>query len=101
MNRDDDTRLDDALREFLRQRAADTASVPDASAMSAAIAVRMPKHGVSARAWTGRFVLVAILASLALLAAGTFLVGAPRPPALPLSLGNGVIEAVVILERVA
>ena len=52
MNRDDDTRLDDALREFLRQRAADTASVPDASAMSAAIALRLPELRVRDRAWT-------------------------------------------------
>ena len=36
MNRDDDIRLDDTLREFLRHRATDTAAVRDASAMSAA-----------------------------------------------------------------
>jgi hypothetical protein len=92
MNRDDDALFDDTLREFLRHRAADTAAVRDASAMSAAIALRMPRQERTRdRAWVGRLVLVAILISLVLLAAATFLVGSRRPPVPPSSLGNGAI----------
>jgi Tol biopolymer transport system component len=92
MNRDDDARFDDTLREFLRHRAADTAAVRDASSMSAAIALRMPgQERTRDRIRVGRLVLVAILASLALLAAATLLVGRQRPPVPPSSLGNGAI----------
>ena len=91
MNHDDDARFDDTLREFFRHRAADTAAVRDASAMSGAIAVRLPgqgrrRDGVIA----GRLVLVATLTVLLLLAVATLFVGSQRPPVLPSSIGNGV-----------
>jgi WD40-like Beta Propeller Repeat len=92
MNRDDDARFDDTLREFLRQRAADTAAVRDASAMSAAIALRVPGQGRARDgAVAGRLVLVATLTLLLLLAAATLFVGSQRPPVSPPSMGNGVI----------
>jgi WD40 repeat protein len=92
MNRDDDARFDDTLREFLRHRAADTAAVRDASSMSAAIALRMPRQvRTGDRAWVGRLVLVAILISLVLLAAVIFAVGSRRPPVPPSSVRNGAI----------
>lgn len=92
MNRDDDTRIDDTLREFLRHRAADTYAVRDASAMAAAIArgVSEPAHardGVFAR----QLLLVAVLAALLLLAAASVFVAGQRPTVLPSSVGNGVI----------
>jgi WD40-like Beta Propeller Repeat len=88
----DDTRFDDTLREFLRHRASDTAAVRDISAMSAAIAVRLPGQGRRREgAFAGRLVLVATLTVLLLLAVATVLVGSQRPPVLPSSLGNGVI----------
>jgi Tol biopolymer transport system component len=60
--------------------------------MSAAIALRMPGlERAPHRVWLGRLALVAILASLVLLAAATLLVGGPRPPAPPVRYGNGVI----------
>jgi hypothetical protein len=91
MNRDDDTHFDDTLREFLRHRAADTGAVRDASAMSAAIAFRLPGQGPRRdRAFAGRLVLVAIL-TLLLLAAANILVGSQRPPVPPSSVGNGAI----------
>ena len=92
MNRDDDARFDDTLREFLRHRAADTAAVRDASAMSAAIALRLP--GQRRRrdgTFAGRLLLVATLTVLALLAAATLFVGSQRPPVPPSSVSNGVI----------
>ncbi len=91
MNRDD-THFDDTLREFLRHRAADTAAVRDASAMSAAIGVRLPGQGrMRDGAFAGRLILAATLTVLLLLAAATFLVGSQRPPVPPSSLGNGYI----------
>ena len=91
MNRDDDIRLDDTLREFLRHRASDTAAVPDASAMSAAIALRLGGQGRTRDGAAGRLVLVATLTVLLLLAVATLLVGSQRPPVPPPSLRNGVI----------
>src|SRR5829696_959840 len=91
MNDDDDTRFDDTLREFLRHRAADTGAVRDASAMSAAIALRLPGQGRRREgAFPGRLALVAIL-SVLLVAAANLLVGSQGPPVPPTSVGNGVI----------
>ncbi len=92
MNRDDDTRFDDTLREFLRHRAADTAAVRDASAMSAAIALRLPGQGRRRDGtFAGRLLLVATLTVLVLLAAANLFVGSQRPPVPPSSVSNGVI----------
>jgi hypothetical protein len=90
MNRDDDTRFDETLREFLRVRAADTAAVRDASAVSAAIALRL-RGRTRDGALAGRLVLVAVLTMLLLLLAATFLAGSQRPTGLPSSVGNGLI----------
>lgn len=92
MNRDDDTWFDETLREFLRRRAADTTAVREASAMSAAIALRLSGQGRRRDgALAGRLLLVATLTVLVLLAAATLFVGSQRPPVPPSSVGNGVI----------
>jgi Tol biopolymer transport system component len=92
MNRYDDARLDRALGEFLRDRAADTADVRDASAMAAAIGLRLPGQvRPRDRIWVGRLVLLAILASLALAAAAFVLVGRQPSPILPSAVRNGAI----------
>jgi WD40 repeat protein len=92
MNHDDDTRFDDTLRAFLRHRAADTGAVRDASAMSAAIAVRLSGQGRRRdAALAGRLPLVAVLTALVLLAAATLFVGSQRPAVPPSSVSHGVI----------
>jgi hypothetical protein len=92
MNLEDDPRLDDTLRAFLRHRAADTAAIPDASAMSAAIALRLPGQWRSREgAHAGWLALAITLTLLLLLAAATLLVGGQRPQVLPAVIGNGFI----------
>lgn len=92
MKRFDDALLDATVRDFLRVRAADTDGIRGADAMSAEIAQRaLGLRRTGERAWSGRLVWVALLASLLLMAIWAVLVGGRRPPVVPLSVGNGVI----------
>src|SRR5688500_12515608 len=87
MIRHDDGNLDETIRAFLRQRAADTLAIRGAAEMSAAIAVDLRRHGrAGERVSPGRLAWVAILAAVVLLAAAVSLVGRDRPAIPPPSV---------------